>query len=69
MARVAGAVEWYSDHVSHTEPRITRKDALMGGRKYWFDSSKARRELGLETTPLDDTLERSIRWFRARGTC
>jgi dihydroflavonol-4-reductase len=69
MARVASVVEWVSDHVTHAEPRITRKDALMGGRRYWFDNTKARTELGLQITPLDDTLERSIRWFRGKGYC
>jgi dihydroflavonol-4-reductase len=32
-----------------------------------YDGSKATRDLGLEYTPLDDTIARTIEWFGAQG--
>lgn len=32
-----------------------------------YDGSKASRELGLSYTPVDETLERTFRWFRREG--
>jgi len=63
----AHVAEWYADHVSHKEPRLTVKDAAWGGRLYYFDASKVRRELGVPLTPLRDTVTRSVAWFKANG--
>jgi dihydroflavonol-4-reductase len=38
---------------------------LLHGHRY--DGSRATRELGLEYTGLDDTLERTVGWFRGQG--
>ncbi len=32
-----------------------------------YDGSKATRELGLRYTPLGETLERTVSWFRQEG--
>ena len=31
------------------------------------DASRAERELGLRATPLDDAVEQTVRWYRARS--
>ena len=49
-------------------PRITRKAARYALSTVWYDASKARRELGMPLTPLDETVARAVRWFRAHGT-
>jgi hypothetical protein len=36
-------------------------------RRAWFDCRKAQTELGMPRTPLRETIERSIDWFRAAG--
>jgi len=46
---------------------VTYKSALWGARNVWFDCGKARRDLGLPVTPLRESIERSVRWFRAHG--
>jgi dihydroflavonol-4-reductase len=38
---------------------------LLHGHRY--DGSKAARDLGLEYTPVEDTLERTFRWYRREG--
>ena len=40
---------------------------LLHGHRY--DGSRAERELGLRYTPLEETLERTLRWYRERGLC
>jgi dihydroflavonol-4-reductase len=45
-------------------PRITVKAARYALATVWYDGSKARRELGMPCTPLDETIARAVRWFR-----
>jgi hypothetical protein len=39
----------------------------MARKKMFFDSTKARTELGYETGPLDEALTRAINSFRMSG--
>jgi dihydroflavonol-4-reductase len=32
-----------------------------------YDGSKATRELGLRYTPLEETIRRTVAWYRAQG--
>ncbi|HZS40167.1 MAG TPA: NAD-dependent epimerase/dehydratase family protein [Polyangia bacterium] len=48
-------------------PLATYKAAKYAATTHYFDNSKARRELGLPVTPLETTIEKSVRWFRAHG--
>jgi len=61
---VARAMEWWSDRVSHKEPLITSKYARYAQRNPFFSGAKAKRELGLPTRPLDESIRRAIDWFR-----
>lgn len=67
LQAIGWAAEQYANRVSKKEPLITYKAALWASRNVWFDNGKARRELGMPVTPLRDTVERSVRWFRANG--
>ena len=40
-------------------------NALLHGHR--FDGSKAMRDLGLEYTPIESTIERTVAWFEAEG--
>jgi dihydroflavonol-4-reductase len=64
---LAFGMEAWASLVSHAEPRATVKSIAYLQRNVWFDASKARRELGLPQTPLEDSIRRSIAWFRANG--
>ena len=33
----------------------------------YFDNSKAKNELGMEFTPVEQSLKESVDWFRAHG--
>jgi len=64
---IALGMELWSDHVSHAEPRATYKAMQYMQRSAFFDVTKARRDLGLPSRPLEETIERAVRWFRDHG--
>jgi dihydroflavonol-4-reductase len=64
---LARGLELWSDHVTHTEPQTTYKGLAYLQRNAFFDSTKARRELGLPSTPLAASVEKAIRYFRDQG--
>ncbi len=64
IAGMALGFELWSDHVSHKEPLATYRGVKYTQRKAFFSNAKAKRELGLPTRPLDETVRRAIDWFR-----
>ncbi|MBI1953734.1 MAG: NAD-dependent epimerase/dehydratase family protein [Candidatus Omnitrophica bacterium] len=50
-------------------PRVPLEAVRMAGKKMFFDSSKAVRELGLPQTPVEEALRKAVDWFRAHGYC
>ncbi len=59
----AAAFEWWSANVSHKPPVATVKSTQYLQRSIYFDNQKARRELSLPQTPLEDSIRRAINWF------
>jgi dihydroflavonol-4-reductase len=53
--------------LQHKPPAITRDVLQILGRYAWYDTSKARRELGWMPRPLHETLSDTIRWLREQG--
>lgn len=47
-----------------TPPRVTVKAARYALSTVWYDAAKARRELGMPRTPLDETIGKAVGWFR-----
>jgi dihydroflavonol-4-reductase len=64
---IARGMELWADNVSHQEPRATLKAIQYMQRRAFFDVSKARRDLGLPSRPLEESIERAIRWFKDHG--
>lgn len=63
FARIAGRL---AERVM-AEPPLTEQMALMSARDWYYDDTKARRELGHTSRPLDATLRDAIDWFGGRG--
>ncbi len=63
---MAWAMERWAKATGGT-PRITVKAARYSLRRVWFDCTRARTELGMPVTDLDETIARAIAWFRAHG--
>jgi dihydroflavonol-4-reductase len=45
-------------------PPVTRSVLQIIGRYAWYDTTRARTELGWSSRPLRQTLEDTVRWFR-----
>jgi dihydroflavonol-4-reductase len=64
-AGIALGMELWADHVSHKEPPATYRSMLYAQRNAFFSNAKAKRELGLPSRPLIDSVRRAVQWFRA----
>ena len=43
-------------------------DSIKGSKHYWyFDNTKAVRELGFSPRPLEETIESTVKWFKENG--
>lgn len=60
---LVGAVEIFSTLRGQPAP-VTRDVLQIIGRYAWYDTSRARADLGWEPRPLQQTLEDTIRWLR-----
>jgi hypothetical protein len=64
---VSWAVETYTTRVKHKRPPATYRSARYASLTHFFDNSKSVRELGVPVTPLRETIEKSVRWYRENG--
>jgi dihydroflavonol-4-reductase len=64
---IAAGMELVSEHFTHEEPQTTVKSAKYVLGPAYFDNTKARVELELPCTPLAETIERAVAFFREQG--
>ncbi len=64
---VAQINEFFVGTLLKREPGIPVEGVRMARKKMFFDPSKAIRELGLPQTPVEEALDRAIRWFTDHG--
>jgi len=55
--------------ITKREPRASLTAVRMARKRMFFDSAKARRELGYSPRPIDDALARAIAYYRETGAC
>jgi dihydroflavonol-4-reductase len=68
VALATGAVDQVvTGYIRKREPRATIDAVRMGRKKMFVSSSKAERELGWQTVPVDGALRRAVEWFQANG--
>lgn len=48
-------------------PQVSFYSVQMSQKAMYYDASKAVRELGLPQTPIEQALEKAIRWFKTNG--
>jgi dihydroflavonol-4-reductase len=53
--------------ITHQPPRASLTEVRMARKKMFFDSGKARAELGYESAPINDALDCAVRFFRMSG--
>jgi dihydroflavonol-4-reductase len=66
LAPIALACETWS-RVSGRLPRVSREAVSMSGKRMYFTSAKAERELGYRPGPAAEALARAVRWFEEKG--
>lgn len=54
-------------NITGKPPLLTPSMVRMGGKYGYFDCSKAVNELGMPQTPVRETIEKAINWFRENG--
>ena len=59
--------KWISDFITHRPPRIPLEGVRMAKYRMHYDCSKAIRELELPQTPIEEALQKAVRWFQAHG--
>lgn len=66
---LAGRVgDWISDHITHKPPLAAETTVrYAAGRYLYFDTARARDELGYTTAPINDHIQDAVRWFKRRG--
>jgi dihydroflavonol-4-reductase len=68
IALATGVVdEIITGRIRGREPRATIDAVRMGRKKMFIRSSKAERELGWKSLPVDGALRRAVAWFRENG--
>ena len=60
--------EAFARTVTRRAPRASLTEVRMARKRMFFDSSKARAELGYSTGPVDAAIAAAIEFFRSRGT-
>ena len=66
LSALVGAVEIFSS-LRGKAPPVTRDVLQVIGRYAWYNTSRARADLGWEPRPLQQTLEDTIRWLRSQA--
>lgn len=73
LALPGGAFRFAGDVVDFARESLKMKLPLNGEQvrfsadTFWFDASKARRELGLNPMPFIDSARRTYEWYKANG--
>ncbi len=67
LAYAAGYVDTAVSRLVGREPQIPLEGVRMARHKMFVDASKAVRELGFSSGPLEAALERATRWYEANG--
>jgi dihydroflavonol-4-reductase len=63
----AYANEFISGRILNKHPRIPISAVRAASKFRHFDCSKAVRELGFPRTPVEESFEKAVRWFKQNG--
>lgn len=64
---IAHVDTFFNASLLRREPRVPLEGVRMACKRMWFDSGRARSELGYEPGPVRPALERAVRWFVEHG--
>jgi dihydroflavonol-4-reductase len=64
---LAWLYEHYYERITSKPSPVTVKTSQYASRNIYYDCTKARRELGLPSRPLEESIRRAVAWFRQHG--
>ena len=67
VALIAGYADQMVSHWIGREPQIPVEGVRMARHKMFVESSKATRELGYQSGPVEAAFERAVRWYQENG--
>ncbi len=67
LAMAAGYFDSVISRLLHRQPQIPLEGVRMARHKMFVDCSKAQRELGFAAGPVEQALERAVRWYEKNG--
>jgi dihydroflavonol-4-reductase len=67
LLRIVATVLGAAAMLTGARPEIAPDEARTAAHSFIFDTSRARKELGLDWTPLREGLERTVSWLRQEG--
>jgi dihydroflavonol-4-reductase len=59
--------EWIEGRLLRRTPRACMDEVRHSRLPMYFDAAKARRDLGLPQTPVEQAFAEAVAWFRAHG--
>ncbi|MBN1273585.1 MAG: NAD-dependent epimerase/dehydratase family protein [Candidatus Aminicenantes bacterium] len=67
MSKRTGKFMGYLNQMVSLSPIIDKDAAELMGHFWYYDDTKARKELGYSSRPVADTLREAVQWFCSRG--
>ena len=67
LAATAGRCGDLASKVLKNEPQVNSAATSMGQLFHYYDSSKAKQELGYQLQPVDTALKDAWQWFQLHG--
>ena len=67
VALAAGYAEEWLSRLKGREPRIPVEGVKMSRHRMFVESDKAQKELGYAPGPVEEGLERAVRWYKEQG--
>jgi len=67
LAYAAGCVDAGVSRLLGREPQIPLEGVRMARHRMFVDASKAERELGFASGPIEAALERAVAWYESNG--
>lgn len=64
---VGDLLDWRADRWTRRPPRLSGAALRYAGQSLYYDNRKAREELDLSFTPIEESIRKAVEWFRAEG--
>ncbi|MEA5079170.1 MAG: NAD-dependent epimerase/dehydratase family protein [Anaerolineaceae bacterium] len=67
VALTLGHLFELTSSITKKSPMVTASEVRIGRMREWYDCSKAINELGLPQTPIEETIQKALNWFKENG--